>query len=112
MKKIVFLTILFAVNSSFAKQTIAKLFPLKWKADIGVTTYRTNMIFHDGSIYIASNGKDRNLTNDEKDGVYKIDAKTGKITYQYRIQYAGDNDITGISIADKKLFRSEENTSE
>lgn len=109
MKKIAILTILFAVNSLFAQQNITKLFPLEWKAEIGVTTYRTNMIFHDGSIYIASNGKDRNLTNDEKDGVYKIDAKTGTITHQFKIEYAGDNDITGISIADNKLFFGSDN---
>lgn len=94
---------------SFGQKEITTLFPLKWKADIGITTYRTNIIEDKGIIYIGSNGNDRNSNLDSRDGVYAIDPKTGAIIHQYSVPFAGDDDVTGIAIGDEKLFFGTDN---
>lgn len=92
-----------------AQKNIAKVFAVKWKVPIGITTYRTNMIEHEGLIYIGSNGENRESRTDPKDGVFAIDAKTGKVVHQYTIPFGGDNDVTGIAIGDGKLFFGTDN---
>lgn len=84
-------------------------FHLKWKTPIGITTYRTNMLFHDGWLFIGSNGASREQKNDPQDGVYAIDPKTGAVKMRYKVPFAGDDDVTGISIADNKLFFGTDN---
>ncbi len=92
-----------------AQKPMTSQFPLQWKTQIGVTTYRTNMLFHKGLIYIGSNGIARDNRNDKLDGVYAIDPKTGKVKTTYKVPFAGDDDVTGISIADNKLFFGTDN---
>ena len=92
-----------------AQKTMTSQFPLQWKTQIGVTTYRTNMLFHKGLIYIGSNGLSRENRNDKLDGVYAIDPKTGAVKATYKVPFAGDNDVTGISIDRNKLFFGTDN---
>ena len=92
-----------------AQKPMTSQFPLQWKTQIGVTTYRTNMLFHKGLIYIGSNGISRDNRNDKLDGVYAIDPKTGAVKATYKVPFAGDDDVTGISIADNKLFFGTDN---
>lgn len=107
-KFILAVTLLFAMNS-YTQKELKSIFPVKWQAKIGVSTYRTNMVFHEGKIFIGSNGEDRNFKNDELDGVYEIDAKTGKILHHYQIPFLGDNDVNGVAIGDGKLFFGTDN---
>lgn len=90
-------------------QNITKTFPLKWKTKIGVTTYRTNIIENQGSVYVGSNGVDANSDLDNLDGVFKIDGKTGKVLNTYQSQLLGDNDVTGIGLWNGKLFFGTDN---
>lgn len=101
--------VFFLMGNAFAQKTITSFFKENWKTPIGLTTYRTNMIFHEGMIYIGSNGNDRNGRMDDKDGVFAIDAKTGKVVHQYVLPFGGDNDVTGIAIGDGKLFFGTDN---
>ncbi len=95
--------------SSWAQQELNSTFPVKWKTDIGITTYRTNIVEHKGLIYIGSNGIDREAKIDSKDGVYAIDPKNGQIVHHYKIPFAGDNDVTGIALSEDKLFFGSDN---
>lgn len=99
---------LFAAGS-FAQRELKTVFPEKWKTKIGVSTYRTNMLLHEGRIFIGSNGEDRNFKSDDLDGVYEIDAKTGKILHHYEVPFSGDNDVNGVAIGDGKLFFGTDN---
>lgn len=99
---------LFAAGS-FAQKELTSVFPRKWTARIGVSTYRTNMVLHEGRIFIGSNGEDRNFKSDNLDGVYEIDAKTGKILHHYEIPFSGDNDVNGVAVGDGKLFFGTDN---
>lgn len=90
-------------------QKIYMVFPLKWQTYIGTTTYRTNILEQDGFVFVGSNGKGANLDLDELDGVFKIDAETGKVKETYRSQILGDNDVTGIGLKDGKLYFGTDN---
>ena len=94
---------------AFGQGKFEKTFPLQWKTKIGFTTYRTNMIFHNGDIYIGSNGNDRNGKLDDKDGVVCLDAKTGTIKRIMVSPMAGDNDVTGIAIDNNRLYGGSDN---
>jgi outer membrane protein assembly factor BamB len=87
-----------------SQQEITEEFPLKWKVKIGVTTYRTNMVFHEGNIYVGSNGEDRNAKLDKLDGVYKVDAKLGTINHHFQTQLLGDNDVNGVVIGNGRIY--------
>ncbi|MES2590017.1 MAG: PQQ-binding-like beta-propeller repeat protein [Bacteroidota bacterium] len=107
-KLIIGILALVSVNT-IAQRELKSIFPQKWNVKIGVSTYRTNMVLHDGKIFIGSNGEDRNFKNDALDGVYEIDAKTGKILHHYEIPFSGDNDVNGVAIGDGKLFFGTDN---
>lgn len=92
-----------------AQQKIEDVFPLKWKQKIGVTTYRTNMVLDGDILYIGSNGKDRNFDDDVLDGVYALDAKTGKVKWHFNPEVIGDNDVNGLAISGDKLFFGTDN---
>lgn len=105
------LVFLILVGSIFAQpyKPVTSLFNLKWKTKIGVTTYRTNIIESNGSIYIGSNGNDRNSDDDSFDGAYKINANTGKIEMQFTSQIIGDNDVTGIAVSKDHIYFGTDN---
>lgn len=92
-----------------AQKDITTVFQQKWKVNVGVSTYRTNMVSHEGKIYIGSNGEDRNYKRDLLDGVYEIDAKTGKILHHFEIPFMGDNDVNGVAVGNGKLFFGTDN---
>ena len=54
--KIIWIVLLFVAFTSWGQAPISSAFKLKWKTDIGITCYRTNMILKDGIIYLGSNG--------------------------------------------------------
>ncbi|MFN3315298.1 MAG: hypothetical protein ACK40K_00670, partial [Raineya sp.] len=89
---------------------IEDVFPMKWKTYIGQTTYRSNILLHQGKIWVGSNGNtlERNA-NDENDAVFALDAKNGNILA--KIHPIGrendteipDFDVNGIAIEGNKL---------
>jgi len=104
--------LIFVLTSEILAQEykpITSQFQLKWKTKIGTTTYRTNIVESNGSIYIGSNGENRNSDDDSFDGVYKINAKTGKIEGQFSPQIIGDNDVTGIALSNNKIYFGTDN---
>ena len=110
MKAVILIaTCVFATIQLHAQAKFSSVFPVQWKTKIGVTTYRTNMVFQNGSVFIGSNGIDRNIRIDSLDGVFQIDGKTGKIVRQYASPLAGDNDVTGIALDGNKLYCGSDN---
>jgi hypothetical protein len=99
----------FITAFGFSQKPIEKVFKPMWETTIGITTYRTNMAFENGNIFIGSNGIDRNFHTDSLDGVFEINAKTGKIVHHYVPPFLGDNDVTGIVVSKGKLFFGTDN---
>ena len=78
-----------------------------WVTEVGITTFRTNMAFVDGKVYIGSNGATREAGVDRQDGVYAIDGKTGKVVARYGNQIKSadkpDADVCGVFADDAVL---------
>lgn len=110
-----FLTLFFFLGWSILNaqniQKIENVFPLKWKTYIGQTTYRSNILLHQGKIWIGSNGNtlERNA-NDENDAVFVIDTKNGKVLDKIHPIIRSDEsevpdlDVNGIALEANKLF--------
>jgi len=110
----IFLLLFFAISFFKLKaqniQKIEEVFPLKWKTYIGQTTYRTNILFHQGKIWLGSNGNTLDkLSNDENDAVFAIEPQSGKILEKIKPTYQNltkelDTDVNGIALDGNKLF--------
>ncbi|MDX1902516.1 MAG: hypothetical protein SFU27_00030 [Thermonemataceae bacterium] len=88
-------------------QNIENTFPLKWKAKVGQTTYRSNIIFANGKIWLGSNGNSLSQTPDDLDAVFGIEPQNGKITDKItpiQLPENADSDINGIAIEGSKLY--------
>ncbi|MEZ4936465.1 MAG: PQQ-binding-like beta-propeller repeat protein [Crocinitomicaceae bacterium] len=109
MKKLLTIFGLSYLFLASAQQKIEEVFPLKWKQKIGVTTYRTNMVLDQGLLFIGSNGEDRNQELDKLDGIYALDATTGKLKWHFQMEMLGDNDVTGVAVSGDKVFFGTDN---
>ncbi|GAB4126624.1 MAG: hypothetical protein OHK0045_01560 [Raineya sp.] len=92
-------------------QKIEEVFPMKWKTYIGQTTYRSNILFHQGKIWLGSNGNTlERSANDENDAVFVLDTKNGQILSKIKPISKPDDteipdfDVNGIAIEGNKLF--------
>jgi hypothetical protein len=89
---------------------IENTFPINWVADIGNTTYRTDVAQLNGKLIIGSNGENyRDFYLDEGNGVYVINPLNGKIETQFLNEEYGDMDVNGILKYDNKLFIGNDN---
>lgn len=109
MKKLVLFLLIICHFFLFSQEELNEFFPLKWKTEIGITTYRTNIIEEDGFIFVGSNGKNANSDNDELDGVHQLEVKTGKLVQSFQSQFLGDNDVTGIALKEGKIYFGTDN---
>jgi len=110
MKNNILILLILSLNLQLiAQKSIDTKFNLKWKKNIGVTTYRTNMILSGGVLFIGSNGEDRNLDLDELDGVYALDAKTGAVKWHFQPELIGDNDVNGLAVSDNYIYFGTDN---
>jgi outer membrane protein assembly factor BamB len=90
---------------------IEKEFKLKWKADIGNTTHRSNIQLTEDQLFIGSNGdyyRDPGIW-DRKAGVYVLNRKTGKIINHFAGEALGDMDVTGLLIHNNRLYFGNDN---
>lgn len=90
---------------------IDKVMKRKWVVDIGNMSYRSNFELIDGHIYVGSNGEYFNdwHTWDKKSGVYKINAKSGKLVKKFAGGKMGDMDVNGLLYYEDYLFFGNDN---
>ena len=90
---------------------IDKVMKRKWVVDIGNMSYRSNFELVDGHIYVGSNGEYFNdwHTWDKKSGVYKINAKSGKLVKKFAGGKIGDMDVNGLLYYKNYLFFGNDN---
>lgn len=70
----------------------------KWTAHIGKTTFRTTMAAFGGTIVVGTHGDSLGRSNEASDGVYVVDAKTGKVLRRIATPGAGDKDVGGVAV--------------
>jgi hypothetical protein len=109
MKTHITLLFLIGILQLQAQQNIEETWPLKWKTEIGLTSYRTNIICEQGKIFIGSNGKIRDSKEDTYDGVYILDASSGILGKHIIPKTPGDNDVNGVLIYKDRIFFGTDN---
>jgi len=85
--------------------------PLRWKTRIGNTTFRSNMLLHNGELYIGSNGtsyKDYSVI-DETSGVYVLDSRSGRVKRHFAHATFGDMDVNGLMMYNNRLYFGNDN---
>jgi len=89
-------------------ETNAKLL---WKTEIGVTTFRNNVLLQGDRLWIGSNGDDFMDYSgiDASSGIYALDRKTGKKIIHYANELFGDMDVTGILMHQNKIYFGNDN---
>ena len=84
---------------------------LNWKATVGLTSFRTNILFAGDRLYIGSNGDrfmDRGLI-ESTSGVYVLNRKTGKQIRHFANEMFGDMDVNGLLAYQDRLYFGNDN---
>jgi len=89
-------------------ESITSLFKLKWQSEIGITTYRSNILYDNNTLFLGTNGKSSSDDNDKADGVYLLNASSGKTMLQIKT-VKGDADVNGIAKSGDFLFFGTDN---
>lgn len=82
----------------------AKALSQKWRTRIGLTTFRTTMIFDQGKIIVGTHGASLNGKNESDDGVYVLDAATGKQSLKIASPRSGDMDVGGVALSGDTIY--------
>lgn len=69
-----------------------------WATRVGRTTFRTTMAMVGDAIVIGTHGATLDKKNEPSDGVYVLEARTGKQTRLIKTPGAGDLDVGGIAV--------------
>jgi len=90
---------------------VGKVLPLRWKAQTGLTTFRSNVVFTPDRLYIGSNGKDLMDMNlhDPSSGVYALSRRTGRQLAHFGGDVLGDMDVTGLVIQNDRVYFGNDN---
>lgn len=79
---------------------------IRWRANVGRTTYRTTMVHADGKIILGTQGKSFGRVNEPGDAVHVLDAKTGAILRKIAPPGGGDRDVNGVAVDSGRVFFS------
>lgn len=86
-------------------------FPLHWKANIGIASFRSNVLLDSSHVFIGSNGMnfwDYQLS-DKKSGVYILNRKTGTVEQHAGGETIGDMDVNGLLLYKGLLYFGNDN---
>jgi len=92
-------------------QPIAETFPLKWNAQIGCTSYRTEPALVGTKVFVGSNGSHFNdFLMDSGNGVHVVSGMTGKVERTIAADAWGDVDVNGVlAVGDRVFFGNDNN---
>ncbi len=82
----------------------------KWQTRVGRTTFRTTMALVGGQIVIGTHGRTLKGKNERDDGVYVLDARTGKRVRLIRTPGRGDRDVGGVAIDGQDVVFTSDNS--
>jgi hypothetical protein len=82
----------------------------RWAARVGKTTFRTTMARAGDAIIIGTHGASLAGLNEASDGIYVLEAATGKKKVFIKTPGTGDLDIGGIAIAGDIVFFTADNS--
>lgn len=82
----------------------------RWATQVGKTTFRTTMARAGDAIVIGTHGASLGGKNEASDGIYVLDARTGKKKSFIKTPNTGDLDIGGIAIHGDTVFFTADNS--
>jgi hypothetical protein len=82
----------------------------RWSAKIGKTTFRTTMALVGADVVIGTHGATLDRKNEKSDGVYVLDARTGKLKSLLRTPGTGDLDVGGIAVDGDTVYFTTDNS--
>ena len=91
--------------------SIEQEFNLIWKAQTGIATFRSNVLFDQNDLIIGSNGyqlMDYNFI-DTASGVYIVDRYSGKIKRHFGEEVMGDMDVNGVMHYNNQFYFGNDN---
>jgi outer membrane protein assembly factor BamB len=106
--RIIALLLLLVSSHSFG-QDITEEFDLIWENQVGITTFRTNIIHHNGKIIVGSNGKKSTLMNDDQDGVYVFQSDNGSRILRIDVLGIEVEDVNGVAAEGDRLYFGNDN---
>ncbi len=81
----------------------------KWKAKVGLTTFRSTMVFTQGRIVIGTHGRSLDGKGESDDGVHVLDARTGKVVRVIPSPGTGDRDVGGVAVDGEDVYFGTDN---
>lgn len=103
------LLLFFFISLTSWGQKITDEFDLLWENYVGITTFRTNVIYADGKIIVGSNGKKSSQPNDPEDGVYVYDSQTGSLLGRIDVLGLGVEDVNGVGLVENLIYFGNDN---
>ena len=82
----------------------------RWSVRVGKTSFRTTMALAGDLIVIGTHGASLRGKNERTDGVYLVDAKSGKVKTLIRTPGTGDLDVGGIALDGDVVYFSTDNS--
>ena len=114
MFKLILFTVVVLVGIAAAlpvkEKPLTNSLKLKWKSEIGRTTDRTRPVLSNGAIWIGSNGSHlMDYAIDYGNGIYRLNARTGKVEKHFLNEKIGDMDVNGILMVDDRFIAGSDN---
>jgi len=110
MKRTLILGLIGCTSMHVHAQSIEQTFPLKWTADIGNVSYRTQPALVGNRLFVGSNGLHfRDYYHETGNGVYVLDARTGNQIDVIGDDAWGDLDVNGVLAYQGKVFFGNDN---
>ena len=99
-----------ALISSKPNSNVGTKMKLLWKANVGMTTHRSNIVFSGKQILLGSNGSHFNdFLLEDNNGIYILDAASGKTGRFFGGEKFGDLDVNGIALINDQIIYGNDN---
>lgn len=76
----------------------------KWQTRVGLTTFKTTMVFDQGKIILGTHGSSLSAKNESDDAIYVLEAATGKVALKIASPRSGDRDIGGVAVSGDTVY--------
>jgi hypothetical protein len=92
------------MTSPVTQMTLPTALKVRWRRQVGRTTFRSTMALVNGALVIGTHGATLDRKAERSDGVYVLDARTGAVRTQIRPPGGGDLDVGGVAVDGDRVF--------
>ena len=110
MKQVLCLGLLGCILVPSSAQSLETAFPLKWSAEVGNFSYRTQPAMVGNRLFVGSNGAHfMDYYHETGNGVYVLQAKTGQQIDVVGVDAWGDLDVNGVAAHNGRVYFGNDN---